>query len=100
MKINIKELEDVIVEISEMDQIIKERYKEIEETIFIGNDDKEELFVKVMGNFEVMSIESMKNINTDNTQELINAINNAIEKIKIARNNVIKEVLLEKTREN
>ena len=35
-----------------------------------------------------------------NPQKVIDAINNAIDKIKNIRNNVVKEVILENTREN
>ena len=99
LKIDIKELEDVIVELTEMDVFIKERYQEIDETIFIGTDKDEEIIAKVSGNFEVKSIEYL-NKQEINPQKVIDAINNAIDKIKNIRNNVVKEVILENTREN
>ena len=99
LKIDIKELEDVIVELTEMDVFIKERYQEIDETIFIGTDKDEEIIAKVSGNFEVKSIEYL-NKQEINPQKMIDAINNAIDKIKNIRNNVVKEVILENTREN
>lgn len=99
LKIDIKELKDVIVELTEMDVFIKERYQEIDETIFIGTDKDEEIIVKVSGNFEVKSIEYL-NKQEINPQKVIDAINNAINKIKNIRNNVVKEVILENTREN
>ena len=99
LKIEIKELKDVIVELTEMDVFIKERYQEIDETIFIGTDKDEEIIAKVSGNFEVKSIEYL-NKQEINPQKVIDAINNAIDKIKNIRNNVVKEVILENTREN
>ena len=99
LKIDIKELKDVIVELTEMDVFIKERYQEIDETIFIGTDKDEEIIAKVSGNFEVKSIEYL-NKQKINPQKVIDAINNAIDKIKNIRNNVVKEVILENTREN
>lgn len=99
LKIDIKELEDVIVELTEMDVFIKERYQEIDETVFIGTDKDEEIIAKVSGNFEVKSIEYL-NKQEINPQKVIDAINNAIDKIKNIRNNVVKEVILENTREN
>ena len=99
LKIDIKELEDVIVELTEMDVFIKERYQEIDETIFIGTDKDEEIIAKVSGNFEVKSIEYL-NKQEINPQKVIDAINDAIDKIKNIRNNVVKEVILENTREN
>ena len=99
LKIDIKELEDVLVELTEMDVFIKERYQEIDETIFIGTDKDEEIIAKVSGNFEVKSIEYL-NKQEINPQKVIDAINNAIDKIKNIRNNVVKEVILENTREN
>lgn len=99
LKIDIKELKDVIVELTEMDVFIKERYQEIDETIFIGTDKDEEIIAKVSGNFEVKSIEYL-NKQEINPQKVIDAINNAIDKIKNIRNNVVKEVILENTREN
>ena len=99
LKIDIKELEDVLVELTEMDVFIKERYQEIDETIFIGTDKDEEIIAKVSGNFEVKSIEYL-NKQEINPQKVIDAINNAIDKITNIRNNVVKEVILENTREN
>ena len=99
LKIDIKELKDVIVELTEMDVFIKERYQEIDETIFIGTDKDEEIIAKVSGNFEVKSIEYLDKQEI-NPQKVIDAINNAIDKIKNIRNNVVKEVILENTREN
>ena len=74
LKIDIKELKDVIVELTEMDVFIKERYQEIDETIFIGTDKDEEIIAKVSGNFEVKSIEYL-NKQEINPQKVIDAIN-------------------------
>lgn len=89
----------MIVELSEIDEVIKQRYQEIDETIFIGNDESEEIIVKMTGSFELENIEILNKEDID-YQKLIKVINNVINKIKSSRNNVIKEIILEKTREN
>lgn len=91
-----------MTEIIKVDKMIKDRYQEIDETIYLGKDKDENVLVKVYGTFEVLSIEWFNTIEDEKlkNQKIVEALNNVFNRIKHERSATIKEIVLENTSEN
>ena len=86
--------DNLINKLKVSDQEIRAAYEEINSTTFNGNSLKSKVYVKMKGNFELEDLSLPKDIDSERLKDgLIEAINDAVKRIKKDRKEVVKKIL-------
>ena len=85
-------------DLSDVDKVIFDSYKDIGESVYKGHDQDCAVFVDMRGDFKLMRISRNENLSRDLTvdeyeKSIIEAVNDAIEKIKQERIGIIGNIL-------
>ena len=86
--------DNLINKLKVSDQEISAAYEDINATTFNGNSPKSKVYVKMKGNFELEDLSLPKDIDRERLKDgLIEAINDAVKRIKKDRKEVVKKIL-------
>ncbi len=86
--------DNLINKLKVSDQEISAAYEDINATTFNGNSLKSKVYVKMKGNFELEDLSLPKDIDSERLKDgLIEAINDAVKRIKKDRKEVVKKIL-------
>ena len=86
--------DNLINKLKVIDQEISAAYEDINATTFNGNSLKSKVYVKMKGNFELEDLSLPKYIDSERLKDgLIEAINDAVKRIKKDRKEVVKKIL-------
>ena len=96
------DINELIQEIDQVNDYLKDMYQDIEDTIFLGQDQEDEVHLEIKGNFEIKSIKwdekHFKGKQVELSRKIFEAYNQASEAVKHDRQAVVYNVINEKMR--